>query len=111
VPKTNPLLAKAKPVSDGGSTSGVTELSRVKRLWNSSRERGVRICERSSPADPKVSAEGGQEVLQALEQRFPAACGEDHGGLGCALQSMEVQGRADPRLQPGEDPTPEQEDA
>jgi len=71
----------------------------------------MRICERNSPADPKVSAEGRQEVLQALEQRFAAAHGGDHGGSGCALQSMEVQGGADHHLQPREDTTPEQGDA
>jgi len=41
------------------------------------------MCEKSSSADPKVSAEGGQEVLPALEQRFPAAHGADHGEAGC----------------------------
>jgi len=30
----------------------------------------VRICKRNNPADIKVSAEGGQDVLQALVQRF-----------------------------------------
>ena len=55
------------------------------------------MCEKSSSADPKVSAEGGQEVLPALEQRFPAAR-EAHGG-------------ADPHLHPREDPMPEQRDA
>ena len=35
--------------------------------------------ERNSPADPRAGAEGGQEVLPALEQRFPAAHGADHG--------------------------------
>jgi len=28
--KTDPLLAKAEPISDGGSTSGITELRRGK---------------------------------------------------------------------------------
>ena len=49
---------------------------------------------RDSPADPKVGAEGGQEVLQAAEQRFPAA--------------LEAQGGAEPDSQPREDPTLEQ---
>jgi len=31
----------------------------------------VRRFERSSSSDPKLSAEGGQEVLQTPEQRFP----------------------------------------
>lgn len=42
-------------------------------LHNSRQEREVRICERKGPADTKISEEGGQEVLQALEQRFPGS--------------------------------------
>jgi len=33
----------------------------------------MRIYERNNSAEPKVSAEGGQEVLQVPEQKFPAA--------------------------------------
>lgn len=36
-------------------------------------ERGVRICERNSPADTEVRAEEGQEVLRTLELRFPCS--------------------------------------
>jgi len=50
----------------------------------------------------------GEEVLQALEQRFPAACGADHGEAAVPLQPREVHGGADPHLQPGENPAPEQ---
>jgi len=73
--RTDPLLAKAEPISDGGSTSGITELRRGKKLLcnSSCSQRGVRRCESNSSADPEASAEGGQEVLQVLEQRFPAA--------------------------------------
>jgi len=39
-----------------------------KLLCNTSSQRGVRMCKRTSSADPKVSAEGGQGVPQALEQ-------------------------------------------
>ena len=38
---------------------------------------------RNSLADAKVGEEGGGEVLQAPEQKSPAACGEDHGEAGC----------------------------
>lgn len=38
---------------------------------------------RESLADAKVSEEGGGEVLQAPEQKSPAACGEAHGEAGC----------------------------
>ena len=47
------------------------------------RVRGVR----NSLAGAKVSKEGGGEVLQALEQKSPAACGEDHSGVGCLIES------------------------
>jgi len=71
-------------------------------------ERGVRICERNSPAEPKVSAEGGQEVLQALEQRFSCSRGPARGGTGCVLAATEAHGGADPHPQPTEDPTLDQ---
>jgi len=56
----DPLLAKAKPISDGGSASVITYLReektlQVKRLL----EREVRLCERNNSADTKVSEEGG----------------------------------------------------
>ena len=42
--KTDPLLAKAEPISDGGSASGITYLRRGKKLHNKLQpERGVRI--------------------------------------------------------------------
>jgi len=49
----------------------------------------------------------GMEVLQAPEQRFPSARGDDHGEAGCPLLSMEIHGRADIYLQPRENPTHE----
>ncbi|GAB0181680.1 EH domain-containing protein 4 [Grus japonensis] len=59
--KMDPLLAKAKPISGGGSASGVTELTRGKKPAQQKQQLGtaVRRCERNSPADTKVSAEGG----------------------------------------------------
>ncbi|GAB0189758.1 zinc finger and BTB domain-containing protein 5 [Grus japonensis] len=48
------LLAKAKPISDNGSTSMITYLRRGKKLrHNSGWKRGVRICERNNSADPQ----------------------------------------------------------
>ncbi|KAK4810890.1 hypothetical protein QYF61_013298 [Mycteria americana] len=53
-------LAKAEPISDVGSTSVITYLRREKNLpRNSSRNRGMRKCERNSYADTKVNEEGG----------------------------------------------------
>ena len=60
--KTDLLLAKAMPISDSGSISGITDLRRKKNQtaygqlqW----EKGVRRCERNNSADTKVSEEGG----------------------------------------------------
>lgn len=69
----DPLLAKAEPLSNGGSTSVMIYLRRGKeQLCNSSWETGVRIQERNNSADTQIS-EGGQDVLQVLEQRFPCS--------------------------------------
>jgi len=105
VSKEDPVLAKAEPISDGGSASGITQLGRGGGIlqW----DRGVRRCESNSPADPTVSAEGGQEVLQAPEQRFPPAMEQTVVGQAVPA-AMEIHGRADPHPQPGDDPTPEQ---
>ena len=52
-------LARAVPVYDVGYASGKVDLRKGnKLLCNSSWERAVRKCEKNSPADTKVSAEG-----------------------------------------------------
>jgi len=66
----------------------------------------VRQCESNSSADPKANAEGGQEVLQVLEQRFPAAMEQTMVGQAVPA-AVEVHRGADPHPQPGEDPTPD----
>ena len=59
--KTDPLLPKAEPISDGGNTSGITYLKgEEKAAGNSSQERGVRRCERNNSADTKFSEAGGR---------------------------------------------------
>ena len=64
----------AKPGSDaGGSASVVVYLRKGKKTVQQQLERGVRICERSSPADTKDREEGGEEVFQVLEQRLPCS--------------------------------------
>ncbi|GAB0187156.1 epimerase family protein SDR39U1 [Grus japonensis] len=110
--KTDPPLAKAKPIRNSGSASGITSLRRGgKLLWKVAAERGMR-CERNSPADTQVSAEGGaggspgtgaEIPLQPLEKTMVRQA--------VPLQPMEVYGGADIYLQPLEDPTPEQVDA
>ncbi|GAB0207745.1 AN1-type zinc finger protein 5-like [Grus japonensis] len=110
--KTDPLLAKAEPISDGGSASVITYLRRRKKLLhNCSWMRGVRICERNNSADTKVSEDrrGGSapharaEIpLQPMEKTMERQA--------VPLQPMEDDGGADIHLQPVEDPTPEQVD-
>ncbi|GAB0203478.1 acid sphingomyelinase-like phosphodiesterase 3b [Grus japonensis] len=126
---TDQLLAKAEPISDGGSASGITELRREKNPQTQQKthkeqlqpERGVRVCERNNSTDTRVS-EGGREgapgvgaeiPLQPVEktmvrQTVPLQPVEVHGGADIHLQPVEVHGGADIHLQPMEDPTPEQ---
>jgi len=47
-------------------------------------------------ADTKVGAEGRQEVLQAPEERFPAAHEADHGGTGCPCSQEGPRGNRSP---------------
>ena len=71
--KSDPLLAKAKPISNGGSASGITDLRRGKKTpaVEQQPERGaVRITTLQTPRSVKKE---GEEVLQALEQRFPCS--------------------------------------
>ena len=72
----------------------------------------MRIHERNSPADTKVSAEGGgggapgtgaEISLQPMEKTV--------GEAGCPLQPKEVHSGAEIHLQPGEDAIREQGDA
>jgi len=96
--KTDALLAKAKPVSDSGSASGITYLRRgIKKKLRGSEERGVRRCERKHSAHTKVSEEGGgggvgaegltlQLVMKTMARQV------------VPLQPMEVHGGADIHL-------------
>ncbi|GAB0209072.1 epimerase family protein SDR39U1 [Grus japonensis] len=112
--KMDPLLVKAKPISNGGSTSGITYLRRRGKKTRNSfcSQRGVRRCERNNFADTKVSEEGGgggapgtraKIPLQPMEKTMVKQAGP--------LQPMEVDGGADIHLQPMEDSTLEQVEA
>lgn len=69
--KTDPLLANSEPISDSGSTAGVTALRRkseVVEQWNNLElERRVRVCERNSP---EIRISEKWEEFYALKQRF-----------------------------------------
>jgi len=115
--KTDLPLAKAKPISDSGSASGITYLRKGKKKnlqGNSSGKRGVRLCERNNSADTKVSAEGGgRRCSRRWSREFsPAARDENHGEAGCTPAAHEgPQWSRYPPVARGRDPTPEQVDA
>jgi len=111
--KTDPLLAKAELISEGGSASGITYLrSGKKNMQQHPEKRGVRICERNNAADTKVSEEvrgggapgaGAEIPLQPMQKTMV--------WQAVSLQHMEVYCRADIHLQLKEDPMTEQVDA
>ncbi|GAB0187099.1 epimerase family protein SDR39U1 [Grus japonensis] len=107
--KRDPPLAKAEPISHSGSTSVMTYFKKgkvkTKNLHNSSWKRRLRRCERNSPADTQVSAEGGggggaEIPLQPVEKTMVRQA--------VPLQPMEVHGGADIHLRPVEDTAPKQ---
>ncbi|GAB0205317.1 hypothetical protein GRJ2_002997300 [Grus japonensis] len=113
--KMDLLLAKAEPINNSGSSSGVTELRRGKTKNHQEKlqpERGVRMCEGNNSADTQASEEGraggapgtrAEILLQPVEKTMVRQA--------VPLQPMEVDGEADIHLQPMEDPMPEQGDA
>ncbi|GAB0192075.1 acid sphingomyelinase-like phosphodiesterase 3b [Grus japonensis] len=106
--KTNLLLAKAEPISDGGSASGITELRRGRKPLQLQPERGVRIHERNNSADTKVSEGGGGEGAPGAGAEIPLQPVEmTMVRQAVPLQPMEDDGGADIYLQPGEDSMPE----
>ncbi|GAB0179406.1 hypothetical protein GRJ2_000405900 [Grus japonensis] len=111
--KTDPPLAKAKPINHGGSASGVTCLRRKKTaVQQQLEERGVRRCESNNSADTKVSAEGGGGGAAGARAEIPLQpVDKTMVRQAVPLQTMEVNGGADIHLQPVGDPMPEQVDA
>jgi len=106
----DPPLAKAKPLSNGGSASGIMHLRRGKTVQNDSLKRGVRTCERNNRADTKVGEGGGGGAPDARAD-IPLQPVKTMVRQAVPLQPMKVHGAADIYLQPVEDPTPEQVDA
>jgi len=97
--KMDLLLAKAEPIGDGGSASGITVRKRGKNCCRTaSGERSENVCERNNSADPKVSEKGvgggapgtrAEVPLQPMGQAVPLQTMEIHGGADLHLQSME----------------------
>ena len=72
----------------------------------------MRTCERNSPADPQVSAEGGGGDAPGTGAEIPLQpVGKTMVRQAVPLQPREVHGGADLHLQAGDNPTLEQVDA
>lgn len=65
--KTDRPLAKAKPVSNGGSTYGITDLRRKEN--DSAEKTAARVS--NSSADTKVTGEGGDGGAAGGRSEFP----------------------------------------
>jgi len=101
--KTDLPLAKAKPISNGGSASVITYLRTGKKNSDVRQQlaREMRRCERNNSADTKVSEEGGwgggdQNVgAETLPLKLML---KTMVRQVVPLQSMEVHGGADLHL-------------
>lgn len=91
----NPPLAKAEPISNSGSSSGIMYLRRKIRPCNSIQRRGMRIQEGKNSADTQVGGEGQTEVpLQPLVQTVVRQLCQLqpwrtlHGATGCLKKAV-----------------------
>ncbi|XP_062368074.1 ras-related protein Rab-31 [Cinclus cinclus] len=103
--RVNPPLAKAEPISDGSSDSGITWLRNGKNYCTRAdcRQRKEKEYMRATTLQTPGSVEKERDkVLQALEQRLPWSPGTDSGGVAVLLQPMEIHGGAEVLLQPVE---------
>ena len=71
----------------------------------------MRQCERNSPADTRVSEEGGGGGAPGVRKEIPLQPEETMVRQAVPLQSMEAHSGADLHLQPVQDSTLEQVDA
>ncbi|GAB0204743.1 epimerase family protein SDR39U1 [Grus japonensis] len=101
--KTDPSLAKAKPIS----ASVITYLRRKTELLQL--ERGVRRCKKLCRHQGQCRRRG-RRCSRHRSRDPPAARGEDHGEAGCPPAAYGGRMMVEQRfhLQPVEDPTPEQ---
>ena len=96
--KMDLLLAKAKPISDGGSASGITQFRKGKNpaerqlQW----ERRVKTCK--YVRDATLQSPRSVHKEQRRCSRHPAASGVDHGGVDPHSQPTLEQGGARKRL-------------
>ncbi|PKU46962.1 protein pxr1-like [Limosa lapponica baueri] len=111
--KTDPLLAKAEPISDSGSASVRTYLRRLKKnpAVQQQPEERMRTYDRNNSAYAKVGEEGGGESAPGTGAEIPLEpMVKIMVGLIVPLQPMEVNSGVDIHSQPMEDPTSEQLD-
>jgi len=111
--KMDLLFAKAETVSDGGSTSVITYLRTGKKNLpcSSSRERGVRLCERNSSADTEISERGGRGGARDTGADIPLQpVVKTMVSQAVPLQPMEINSGADIHLQCVDDCTQDQVD-
>jgi len=102
-------LAKAEPISDGGSTSGITQLRRGKKTWATATADRAKS---ENSANTKVGEEGGGGGAPGMRAEIPLQPVEKiMVRQSVPLQPMEFHSGADFHLQPGQDPTPEHVDA
>jgi len=97
ISKTDPLLAKAKPIGDGGSTSVITYLTREKICSKTAVKREVRddVRETTLQTSRSVKKEG-EEVFETPEQSLPLQPTEQTMvRQAVPLQHMEVHSGAD----------------
>ncbi|GAB0178853.1 hypothetical protein GRJ2_000350600 [Grus japonensis] len=104
--KTDAPLAKAEPISDGHSASGITQLRRGKKHQEQFQpETQVRRRKRHSSADTKVNAEGGAGGAPGAGAEIPLQPLEKTTvKQAVPLQPTEDDGEADIHLQLVEDP-------
>ena len=84
----DPPLAKAKLISDGGSTSGITRLRKGKSCCTTSIAAGERtenMCEKQLCGDQDQWRRRGRRCSRRRSRDFPAAHGAAHGE--CRLYS------------------------
>ncbi|PKU43793.1 protein pxr1-like [Limosa lapponica baueri] len=86
-------LAKAKPISNGGSISVRTYLRRGKNCCATAADRGVRICKRNNSADTKVREEEGEGGAAA--EILPQPVVKTMVRQAVSLQPMGVQSGED----------------
>ncbi|PKU49504.1 hypothetical protein llap_213 [Limosa lapponica baueri] len=72
--KTDPPLAKAEPISNSGSTSGIMHLRRGKNPRSNCSQREEREYVREATLQtPRSMKKEGEDMLQAQEQRLPCS--------------------------------------